>query len=77
MSMTAAPADAGNAVAKPGTRQLLLNFIAFQIGWFACVWGAAHNMAVAGTVVAALVVALHLFCAARPGEELKLVAAPS
>ncbi len=75
MSMTAAPADAGNAVAKPGTRQLLLNFIAFQIGWFACVWGAAHDMAVAGTVVAALVVALHLFCAARPGEELKLVAA--
>ena len=75
MNTAAAPANDARVAAKPGTSRLLINFVAFQAGWFACVWGAAHDMVVAGTVVAALIVALHLFCSVRSREELKLVAA--
>ncbi len=68
MNVTATPVNAGRA-------KLVFNFLIFQLGWFACVWGAANDIPVAGTTIAALVVALHLFCAARPVEELKLVIA--
>jgi hypothetical protein len=51
------------------------NFIAFQIGWFACVLGAAHGHAFEGALVALAIVATHIALAARPGRELALVAA--
>ena len=54
---------------------MIVNVVLFQIGWFACVLGAAHAMPWAGTGVAAAVVAYHLMRAARPPEELKLIAA--
>ena len=57
-----------------GTASLFVNFIAFQIGWFSCVLGAARGWPWSGTVVAAAVVALHLWRAKRPIEEIKLVA---
>lgn len=65
--------DSVMAAHKSGLSRLMANIILFQLGWFTCVWGAAHEMAWAGTVIAALIVALHLMCTARPGEELKLV----
>ncbi len=37
--------------------RLLLNFAAFQIGWFACVLGAANGFPWLGPVVVAAVVA--------------------
>ena len=52
---------------------MLLNFIAFQIGWFACVLGGAHGWPWLGVVVTALVIAGHLYRAARPGPELALI----
>ena len=53
---------------------VIVNFVGFQVGWFACVLGAAHGMPWAGTAVAAAIVVLHLELAGRPLEELKLVA---
>ena len=52
---------------------ILVNFVAFQLGWFACVLGAAHGLPWAGTGVALAIVAWHLTRAARPGAELILV----
>ena len=50
-----------------------LNLIAFQIGWFACVFGAAHSIPVLGPMVVLVVIALHLFLSKRPYRELSLI----
>lgn len=49
------------------------NFAAFQIGWFACVLGAAHGLPWAGTGIAIAIVAWHVARSARPRAELLLV----
>ncbi len=56
-----------------GTMPILANFAAFQIGWFACVLGAAHALPWAGAGIALAIVALHLARAGRPRAELALV----
>ena len=68
--------DAGwNALREEIARaDLVLNVVLFQAGWFACVLGAAHGHAVAGTGIAALIVAIHALRATRPAEEIKLIA---
>jgi len=53
---------------------VIANFVAFQIGWFACVLSAAHDVPWAGSVLAGLIVVTHIFLAPRPLSELKLVA---
>ena len=53
---------------------MILNIMAFQIGWFACVLGGAHGWPWLGPVVAVAVMALHLRRALRPGAELALIA---
>jgi hypothetical protein len=55
--------------------RLLLNFAAFQIGWFACVLGAANGLPWLGPVVVLAVVALHLAMVRRPLPELYLLMA--
>jgi hypothetical protein len=52
---------------------MLLNIIAFQIGWFACVLGGAHGWPWLGVVVTAAAVALHLYRAPRPRMEAMLI----
>jgi len=52
---------------------LIVNFVAFQCGWFACVLGAAHGWPLVGAAAAMTIVALHLACAPRAAPELKLV----
>src|SRR5690554_4162760 len=49
---------------EPGSRQLLINFAAFELGWLACVLGGS----VIGALAAAALIALHLARQARPGE---------
>ena len=71
--MNAAPTNSMAATTAPDASGVIVNFVAFQVGWFACVLGAAHGWPWTGTAVAAAVVALHLQRAARPVEELKLV----
>jgi hypothetical protein len=53
--------------------KLLINFAAFQLGWFACVLGAANGLPWLGPVVVAAVVALHLATARRALPEVYLV----
>jgi hypothetical protein len=53
--------------------RLLVHFVAFQLGWFACVLGAAQGLPWLGPVVVAVVVALHLATARRAAPELCLV----
>lgn len=54
---------------------MAVNFVAFQIGWFACVLGAAKGYAFEGALIALAIVAAHIAFAARPGREFALVAA--
>jgi Protein of unknown function (DUF2878) len=61
------------ALWRPRGASLLLNFVAFQLGWFACVVGAARGWPVTGTAIATVIVAWHIVRAARPAEELKLI----
>jgi hypothetical protein len=51
----------------------LVNFAAFQLGWFACVLGAASAAAWVGLLAAGLGIALHLALAERPGQESRLI----
>jgi hypothetical protein len=51
----------------------LINFVAFQLGWFACVLSAANGMPWLGLLVAGLIVVIHLQKAARPAREAQLV----
>ncbi len=60
------------ALARSRSR-LLINFIAFEIGWFAVVLGAAHDYVWTGVIVATLVVLLHLLMSHRLMHELKLL----
>lgn len=52
---------------------MLINFIAFQIAWFACVLGGAHGWPWLGVAVTAAIIALHLYRAPRPMVELALI----
>lgn len=54
---------------------LAVNFVAFQLGWFACVLGAAHGWPLAGAAFALLIAAWHSARAARPAQEAKLIVA--
>lgn len=54
---------------------VLINFIAFQVGWFACVLGAAWGSPWAGMLVAITIVTWHLTRMSRPRQELVLVVA--
>lgn len=54
-------------------KRVAVNFIAFQVGWFACVLGAANGLPWLGVLVGFVVVWIHLSKAARPGPELRLL----
>ncbi len=50
-----------------------LNIAAFQVGWFACVLGAAHGMSWLGSAVALTAVAIHLYLVPQPRYEVLLI----
>ena len=52
---------------------VITNFVIFQIGWFSCVLGGAHNWPWLGTLVAALLIVIHLWRVPSPTPELKLL----
>lgn len=54
---------------------VLINFINFQIGWFACALGAAAGWPWAGVIVVLAIVAWHLSRVARPQQETILILA--
>lgn len=53
----------------------LINFVAFQIGWFSAVLGAANQMPWLGPLVFVGVLAIHLRIVRRPDLEIGLVIA--
>jgi hypothetical protein len=53
----------------------LLNFVVFQLAWFACVLGGARGYELAGTLVVAAAVALHVALATRAALAATLVVA--
>ena len=56
-------------------RARALNSLGFLLGWFACVGGAALGRPWVGPTAAALLVGAHAAAAARPGRELRRLAA--
>jgi hypothetical protein len=54
---------------------LILNFAVFHLGWLACVVGAASNMSLLGSLVAILLIAVHLFRVADFRTEFYLIVA--
>ena len=52
---------------------VLANFILFQLGWFACVLGAANDLPWLGVVVVGAIVAFHLAMADSPYREIQLI----
>ena len=55
------------------SKNVVINFILFQIGWFACVVGAAKQMPWLGVIVVAAIVAWHLSQAILPRLEVYLI----
>jgi hypothetical protein len=53
----------------------MVNFIGFQVGWFACVLGAANDMELLGITIALAVVVLHLYLQVDRRKELWLILA--
>lgn len=55
----------------------LLNWVGFQIGWFACVAGGARGSSGPGLLAAAALLSAHAAAAPAPGAEMRRVAAIS
>ncbi len=56
------------------SRSLIIsNFVLFQIGWFACVLGGANQLALVGSLVALILIALHIWRAQAPLAEIRLL----
>ncbi|PPC85813.1 MAG: hypothetical protein CTY37_07380 [Methylotenera sp.] len=53
--------------------RLVVNFVLFQIGWFACVLGAAKQMPWLGVATVIAILAWHLRQAKYPKKELQLL----
>jgi hypothetical protein len=52
---------------------LLVNFIGFQVGWFACVLGAANDKELLGMIIALGVIIYHVVTQGDLRKELKLI----
>lgn len=55
------------------TKDLLINLILFQLGWFACVLGGANDHVVVGCLIAFAVIIYHFLQSIDSRLELKLV----
>jgi hypothetical protein len=49
------------------------NFILFQVGWFACIIGAANNQVLWPVIGSLLYLAIHIWRSEQPDLELKLI----
>ncbi|MES2547851.1 MAG: DUF2878 domain-containing protein [Pseudomonadota bacterium] len=53
--------------------RVLINFVLFQIGWFACVLGAARQMPLLGVATVIAIVIWHLMQARQAKKEVQLL----
>ena len=72
--MNALESGAVVTASVPAAARAAVNFVVFQAGWWACVLGAAHDMATAGSLFAVVIIAAHIALVAQPLRELRLVA---
>ncbi len=56
-----------------GHTSVAANIVLFQVGWFACVLGAAQGHPWIGAVAAAVIVGWHVWRAAQPPQEFNLI----
>jgi len=70
-SHPSAALSAGQVLTLPV--QKLLNFVLFQLGWFACVLGAAARRPLLGCGIALLIIGWHLWRAPHPARESSLL----
>ena len=54
-------------------RKTLINILLFQIGWFACVLGAASDKALIGSSIALAIIIFHLYRTTEWRHELMLI----
>ncbi|MEQ9561321.1 MAG: DUF2878 family protein, partial [Woeseiaceae bacterium] len=54
---------------------MLINVVAFKIGWVSSVLGVAYNMPLLGPAVVLVAIAIHLAVSSRPASEFMLVCA--
>ena len=52
---------------------LLVNYIGFQVGWFACVLGAANDKELLGMIIALVMIVFHVASQANRLNELRLL----
>jgi hypothetical protein len=52
---------------------VLINLVAFKLGWLACVVGGANGWPVLGSLIAVAIVGFHVFTSDAPTRELTLV----
>lgn len=52
---------------------VLINFVIFQVGWFACVLGGAYQLPWFGTLLVSIIITFHLLRASQPRAELYLI----
>lgn len=52
---------------------LIINFVAFQVGWFSSVIGGAQMVPWAGPAAVVVIIGMHLMRAENPQTELKLI----
>jgi hypothetical protein len=72
--MTSAAAKSAGVRSRITVVTVVINVVLYQLGWFACVLGAAHGLPWIGPLAAAAIIAWHLARAARARPELALVA---
>ena len=52
---------------------IITNFILFQVGWFACIWGARLDIAWLGPIIVLAILIFHLSMAINPLKEMQLI----
>lgn len=51
----------------------ILNYVLFQLGWFACVMSSAAGKPFSGSLIAAIIILWHVCRAIKPRQELYLI----
>ena len=54
-------------------KSIIINFLLFQLGWFACVLGGAYNQVLIGSIIVILVITYHFYRANDAKRELFLL----
>ena len=54
-------------------KNIILNIVLFQIGWFACVLTAANDIAVVGALISILILMTHIKLSVNAKQELRII----